>query len=493
MADVGTLIMKIKADTTNFQSGMAKTKSALVGIGKIAATAGVAIAAGLAVGAKQAVKLGAEAEEMLNKYNVVFDGMTDDVDDWAENFAKKVGRSKFDIQKAVSNLGDLQQGLGMTKDESFDLSAQIVELATDLASFNNVQDEQAIEAISKAMLGEAEAAKQLGLLLNVDRVKEYAESQGLVYEEVTDAQRAQLVYALAVKQSQNAIGDAERSAGSYTNQMKALKAGIKDAGTEIGMQLIPSLTKVVTALNQSAVPAIEVMFEQGKKLFNQLRQELQPTFDKLAEFWERNGPMIQQIAVDMFTGIVATGRMLWEFFETYLLPIILELSEFIIQNYPVVKSVFEQVFNSIMEVVKPVWELLEMTLFPILKILYNFIKDNFSQIGDFIVDAVNVALIPIKLLIEWVDNLITDLKAAWDWLKKVANSQDQTKSMVEERAGAYGASRYAQGLNAQDATLLTTGGTTNNNSNIQVQIYALDPNEAANQTVEALHLQGVGQ
>ena len=220
---------------------------------------GFAIAGGAALGAFafKAVQAGANAEEMLNKYNVVFDGMTDTTDAWAENFAKSVGRSEFETKEMLSNLSDLQQGLGMTKEASFDLSSKIVELGTDLASFNNLQDAEAIDAISKAMLGEAESAKRLGLLLNVDRVKAYAEAQGLVYEELTDAERAQQVYNLAVSQSQNAIGDAARSSDSYTNKVKALKSRFSDLTTELGMKLIPYATKFVDVILEKGIPAFE--------------------------------------------------------------------------------------------------------------------------------------------------------------------------------------------------------------------------------------------
>ena len=170
MIDVGTLVMKVEADTKKFTSGTKKVTDVMGNLSKTTAIAATALtAAGVGIGVKL-TQMGADAEEMRNKYNVVFKGMTNDVDEWAENFSDSVGRSKFDIQESLANLADLQQGLGMTKDESFDLSKNIVSLATDLASFNNVQDDVAIEAISKAMLGEAESAKQLGLLLNVDKI-----------------------------------------------------------------------------------------------------------------------------------------------------------------------------------------------------------------------------------------------------------------------------------------------------------------------------------
>ena len=202
-----------------------------------------------------------DAEEMQNKFDVVFDGINDKVEEWAETYANAVGRSVLQTKEFLAGNADLLIGLGFTKDEAFELSKQIVTLGTDLASFNNLSDPAAIDALTKAMLGEAEAAKSLGLLLNVERVKAFAEAQGLVFEELTDVERATLTYELALTQSTNALGDAERSSGSYANQQKALQATIEDTKAELGEGLLPVATAFVTLLRESVVPAVAAVAE----------------------------------------------------------------------------------------------------------------------------------------------------------------------------------------------------------------------------------------
>lgn len=286
MADVGTLIMKIESDTKKFTSGNEKVIASIGKLGKAAAIGFAAVGAGAVVGGKKLTDMASDAAEMYNKYNKVFAGMTDDVDEWAKSYAKSVGRSVIDTKEAVSNIADLQQGLGMTKQESFALSKQVVSLATDLASFNNVNDAQAIEAVSKAMLGEAESAKQLGLLLNVDRVKKYVESQGLVYKELTDAEKAQQIYNLAVEQSQNAIGDAESSSGEYANQIKAMKSQIKDFGTELGMKLLPIALKMVKWVNNSLIPAFEKFSDWASSNLPKATSFFKESFDKILGYFK---------------------------------------------------------------------------------------------------------------------------------------------------------------------------------------------------------------
>jgi phage-related protein len=123
---------------------------------------------------------------------------------------------------------------------------------SNIMSFNNVSDEQAIEAMSSAMMGETEMAKALGLGLNesVMKTSEFTLATGKSWEELTRAERAQVYYQEAVKQSSNAIGDAERSSGSYTNQMKTLKAKLEEVGQTIGGALIPALTPLITKMSE---------------------------------------------------------------------------------------------------------------------------------------------------------------------------------------------------------------------------------------------------
>lgn len=258
MAD-GKLQFLIDYDTQKADKNINTSQKKLSGFAK-AAVAAFSVTAVVNF-TKEVTGLASEMEEIQNKFDVVFKGMEKDAEDWAEQFSKSVGRSRKDTKEFLSNIADLTIGMGMTQDASFDLATQIVELGTDLASFNNLQDSQAIEALTKAMLGEAEAAKQLGLLLNVDRVKEFAEAQGLVYKNLTDAEKAQLTFNLAVSQSQNAIGDAERSSESYANQVKAMEAAMEDLKIELGNELLPVMLELVQLIKDDVVPVLSDMLE----------------------------------------------------------------------------------------------------------------------------------------------------------------------------------------------------------------------------------------
>ena len=422
MADIGSLTMKIKADASNFNKGMAGVKKS---VGTIAKTAGIAaVAAGAAMGAVgiKAIQMGADAEEARNKYDVVFKGMTDTVDEWSTDFATKVGRSKFAIQESLSNLADLQQGLGMTKDESFDLSNKIVTLATDLASFNNVQDDVAIDAISKAMLGEAESAKQLGLLLNVDRVKEFAEAQGYVWKEVTDAERAQLTYNLALKQSKNAVGDAERSNQSFTNQMKALKTGVGDTVTELGMKLIPIATDLVKKLNIHVVPALSGFIDKAVEVGSKVAEWLQPKIKKFTEFIGENFPKVKKIATEMFERMVEKSKDIKEYIDNSLMPVFGNIKSWWDDNSGAIKTTVSSVFESVEESMGSVWKLVEDHLIPAFGEILIEAEENFPRFLQLVQDTFGGA----ADIIEVVGKAIDDVLVAYEKFNNMLPEYAQT-------------------------------------------------------------------
>ena len=98
MADIGTLLMKVEADTKNFEKGMDKSKKRLAGLGKAAKTAALTMGAAFAATSVKAIQLASDAEEMQNKFNVTFKTMGDDAEQWAKTFSMATGRSVNDTK-----------------------------------------------------------------------------------------------------------------------------------------------------------------------------------------------------------------------------------------------------------------------------------------------------------------------------------------------------------------------------------------------------------
>ena len=130
--DLGTARIKVQADTAQAEQSLSKLKStgeSLSNAGKAMMPFSVAIGGiGLA-----SIKASADAQEMLSKFNTVFGELSKEAESWANTYADAIGRSKYEIQEAISNQSDLYIGMGMTSKEALELSKNATSLAYDLA------------------------------------------------------------------------------------------------------------------------------------------------------------------------------------------------------------------------------------------------------------------------------------------------------------------------------------------------------------------------
>ena len=203
---------------------------------------------GLFSAIQSCVSLSSAVEEMQNKFDVVFQGMTDEVEAWAKSYADAIGRNSNDIKTYLADQQNLLVGFGMTRKEGAELSKQMTTLALDLASFANLDEASAVNNMTKAVMGESEAAKALGAVLN-DYTREQAMlSMGLTgtYEKLDQLTKMQVNYQAILAQSPDAIGDCERSLGSYESTLKSFHAKLKELKTVVGQFFMPTFQKVIS-------------------------------------------------------------------------------------------------------------------------------------------------------------------------------------------------------------------------------------------------------
>ena len=195
-----------------------------------------------------AVKMASDFEETDAKFKTVFSSIQFEAEQTARTFEKSFGLSSKAAKQMLGDTGDLLVGFGFTEKEALTLSKQVNELSVDLASFTNFSGgaEGASRALTKALLGERESIKSLGIAITEADLKKFAEEQGLIFKELGRVEKATLTYQLAVKQSQKAIGDFARTSGSFANQTRILKADFTNLGVEIGTMLLPVGQKLLT-------------------------------------------------------------------------------------------------------------------------------------------------------------------------------------------------------------------------------------------------------
>lgn len=239
----------------------------------------------------QCIQLGSDAEQMQEKFNTVFQGMEDEANEWAESYAASIGRSSTKIKTYISDQQNLLVGFFGTdkRKEAMAMSEQMTSLALDLASFANTDEDTAVNAMTKAVMGESEAAKTLGAVLNDTTKAQAMETLGIQgkYDALDQATKMQVNYQAILAQSPDAVGDCVRSMDTYESRQRQLTAAQQDYKTYIGMQLLP-IQKMFVEYKLKAVKAVSELTkkilgenEQDNKLL-QLMNKLNPVF-KAAE------------------------------------------------------------------------------------------------------------------------------------------------------------------------------------------------------------------
>jgi phage-related protein len=211
-----------------------------------------AVVAGLAIGLVAfTVGPASDLNETISKTEVVFGSAADKVLEFGETSAEALGLSKNAALGAASTYGNLLRAMGLTENESADMSTSLVQLAADLASFNNLETADVLDKLRAGLTGEAEPLKQLGVNMNQARIQAKALELGLVGVdgELTAAAKAQAAYAIILEDTTLAQGDFARTSDGLANQQRELQARFENIRAEIGTALLPVVTTLVTQLN----------------------------------------------------------------------------------------------------------------------------------------------------------------------------------------------------------------------------------------------------
>lgn len=247
--------VEIKTDlnTSKLKAGLARAKNS---ISKFAnSTAGRFLQIGAIIAGARGLgslgKMAMEAEEVSSKFNAVFGDSAKQMAMEAENLRKHIHATTTEMKNSLATYGAIAQGMGMTTEASAMFSVQMAKIQGDLASFHNLNSEEAFTKISSAISGEFEPMKRLGIVLNVAKVEQEAFNMGLTdgTTKLTQSQKALATQSLIIKMMGQATGDAEATTDSSMNAYKRLNAQLKNFGEQLGENIIPMINTLVESLS----------------------------------------------------------------------------------------------------------------------------------------------------------------------------------------------------------------------------------------------------
>lgn len=246
--DIG-ILFGYKVDQASEQKVEGSIKSLKSMASKVLGAVGITLSvAGIKSAIDGCVEVASSVEEMQNKFDVVFGDMRNEVDKWAQEYSDAIGRNKNDIKTYLADQQNLLVGFGMTRQAGAEMAEQMTSLALDLASFGNMDETASVNAMTKAVMGESEAAKTLGAVLNDSTRAQAMATLGLkgTYDKLDQLTKMQVNYQAILQQSPDAIGDCQRSLDSYESTKKRYIAKLKEIKTIVGQFFLPTYQKILS-------------------------------------------------------------------------------------------------------------------------------------------------------------------------------------------------------------------------------------------------------
>lgn len=339
--------------------------------GVVAAGAGLAALVGLVT------MMAGDSKEMQSKFDTVFGSSTGKATEQISKMAGAMGRSHNELKLMASGVQDLLVPIGFARDKAANMSVQLTQLAVDIASFNNKADTEVMEDISAALAGSGEVMKKYGVILNDVTMKQELASMG--YKGATDKASEQMK-ALArlniiIKGTSDAHGDAEKTAGSFSNQMKRIMGLLKDIGTNLGFVFLPAAETFAQFLSEN----LQMLSENSEGL-EQYGDALKGWAENIVMWLQRIITLFmnwQEISTEAFNVVAAVARTSLDLIITMLD----NVEIFILNMFGHLMDFFPNFLATVAETHGSLW---------------SFLEDGWSELWDFIAsggtDSIDVSM-----------------------------------------------------------------------------------------------------
>lgn len=368
-------------------------KSALKGAAVVAG----GVLAGVGVGAKVVTDAASDYAESVSKIHAVFGGQGDAITKWADGAAKGFGQSKQQALEAAGTFGNLLTSFGLGDDASAGMSKSLVELASDLASFNNTKPEEALEALRSGLTGEMEPLKRYGVALDDASLKAKALALGIADGKsvLTPAQKAQASYALILERTKNAQGDFARTSGGLANQQRIFAARVEDLKVKVGQALLPALAKLLPVLGR--------LFDRIWPLVDSALPAFQRGVAAIGEWWSANGPAITAAVQRFMDGFLAGVQV---------------VAGAVQRHWPEIQRIISTVVTTVRTVIEGVVTTVSTLWANFGDNILSFVQRVWPRVQQIISGAMEV----IRGVIQTVTSLIRgDWSGVWEGIKNVVS------------------------------------------------------------------------
>lgn len=263
--EVGGLSNSLEDIGDSTQKGANLGGEALEGLGgkakRIAGIIGTAFAFDqLKDAVLECAELGSDLDEVGNVVDTVFTSMNDKVREFSQNAMMQFGMSETMTMNYVGTLGSMARAFDFTEAQAYEMATTLSGLAGDVASFYNIDHEEAFTKLKSVFTGETEALKELGIVMTQTALDEYALAHGFgkTTSKMTEQEKTALRYKFVLDKLKFAQGDFAKTSDGWANQMRVFQLQWESLKGTLGRGFIIVLTPILTMLNKIIARIIEM-------------------------------------------------------------------------------------------------------------------------------------------------------------------------------------------------------------------------------------------
>lgn len=262
--DIDDIGDKARATGNEIESSLGKAFSGLAS--KIGGIMGTVFAAEQVFEfGKEAVELGSDLAEVQNVVKATFGNGEAEINQFADTAIRQFGLSELSAKKFTSTMGAMLKSMGgFDSAEVQEMSTTLAGLAGDMASFYNLDAQEAFDKLRSGISGETEPLKQLGINLNVANLEAFALANGIEksYDKMTEQEKALLRYNYILNATADAQGDFAKTQDSWANQTRILTEEFNSLKGTLGQGLINVLNPLVTSINANLMPTLQGLADE---------------------------------------------------------------------------------------------------------------------------------------------------------------------------------------------------------------------------------------
>lgn len=230
-----------------------------------------------------AISAASDLEEVQNVVDVTFGSNANQIESWAKNASTQFGLTETQAKRFSSTMGAMLKSSGLAGDQIVDVSTDLAGLAADMASFYNLDFDEAFSKIRSGMSGMTMPLKELGIDMSVDTMNAFALAQGLekTFSQMNQGEQTMLRYQYLMQATSDAQGDFARTSDGYANSIRKMQTNVERLKTELGKPFLGVVSEAVGALNgflESLLPD-----ESKKTVLDRFNEINLNTDEKLAQ------------------------------------------------------------------------------------------------------------------------------------------------------------------------------------------------------------------